>query len=236
MSSRRGPDLPYSVVAGLSPCSTGWLAATAKIQGGTFAPEPPKVYDTFLEALNERPSFVAVVVNAPVGFMDGPSMEPRRCDLEVRAMLKRRGSTVHNAPTYAILDGTVSWRDGGLDAISASMLTKYREVATEMSPFRQRVVYEGHPELSFYQLQQDTPLCRSKNVEMGREERLEVLRAKMPGVDTIVEAKLNGVAPKHLYDACALLWTARRVYGKAAKRIPIDPVWDSEGMRMEIVY
>ena len=42
------------------------------------------------------------------------------------------------------------------------MIPRYREVAAEMSPYRQRVVYEGHPELSFYQLHKDTPLTTSK--------------------------------------------------------------------------
>ena len=44
--------------------------------------------------------------------------------------------------------------------MSATLLPRYKEVATEMSPFRQRVVYEGNPELSFYQLNQDNPLVR----------------------------------------------------------------------------
>ena len=30
--------------------------------------------------------------------------------------------------------------------------------------------------------------------------------------------------------------TARRVQSHAAKRIPINPEWDSEGIRMEFVY
>ncbi len=49
MSPRRGPDLPYSVVAAVTPSASRWLVASAKVQGSTFAPEPPKVYDTFNE-------------------------------------------------------------------------------------------------------------------------------------------------------------------------------------------
>jgi predicted RNase H-like nuclease len=33
-----------------------------------------------------------------------------------------------------------------------------------------------------------------------------------------------------------LLVTARRVLAHAAKRIPVHPEWDSEGLRMELVY
>jgi hypothetical protein len=33
-----------------------------------------------------------------------------------------------------------------------------------------------------------------------------------------------------------MLATARQVFTKSAKRLPADGVWDSEGLRMEIVY
>ena len=115
-------------------------------------------------------------------------------------------------------------------------MPRYLEIATDMSPFRQRTVYEGHPELSFFQLNRDTPLVRSKNVEMGREERRHVLGDRIPGVATILDADLPRVPRKHVFDVAALLWTARRVFGHAAKRVPVEPEWDSEGLRMEIVY
>ena len=72
MTSHRGPDLPYSVVAGVTPFNAKWLVASAKIAGSNFAPEPPKVYDSFLEVLSERPSFVVIVVNVPIGLLDKP--------------------------------------------------------------------------------------------------------------------------------------------------------------------
>jgi len=206
------------------------------MQGSNFAPEPPKVYDTFLEVLNERPSFEAVVVNVPIGYRDVPGSGIRKCDGEARALIGLRGAAVHNAPTRAVLNGSITWREGGLDAVSAMMLPRYREVAAEMSPFRQRIVYEGNPELSFYQLNKDTPLRRSKQIEMGREERRALLLEKLPGIDKVINAQIPRVLEKHLYDASALLWTARRVFGRAAKRLPADAEWDSEGIRMEIVY
>ncbi|MFI5035636.1 MAG: DUF429 domain-containing protein [Acidimicrobiales bacterium] len=236
MSSPRGPALPYSVIAGVTPWSGGWLAASAKIHGSTVGPETPRVYDTFLEVLSERPSFAIIVVNAPVGYRDRPDGGARTCDREVRAMLGHRGGAVHNAPSRAVLRGELEWYNGGLDVVTATMLPRYREIAEEMSPFRQRVVYEGHPELSFYQLNKDTPLEKSKKIVLGLEERKGVLHARVPGVDTVLNAEISRLPRKHLFDAAALLWTARRVYAHAAKRLPVDPEWDSEGLRMEIVF
>ncbi len=224
------------MIAGVTPWSGGWLAASAKVHGATTGPEEPKSYPTFLEVLAEKPSYAIVVVNAPVGYLDAPSESERRCDREARELLARRGSTVHNAPTRAVLSGETPWYEGGVDVVTATLLPKYREIATEMSPFRQRIVYEGHPELSFYQLNRDNPLGRSKNVELGREERRHVLQGKVPGIETILDGQIPRVPRKHFYDAAALMWTARRVFAHAAKRIPVDAEWDSEGLRMEFVY
>jgi len=224
------------LVAGVTPWSGGWLAATAKIHGSTMGLEPPRSYETFIDVLSERPAFAVIVINAPVGYPDLPQQGSRTCDREVRAILGHRGGSLHNAPSRAALSGEIKWNDAGLDAVTASLLPRYREVAEEMSPFRQRVVYEGHPELSFFQLNKDTPLDKSKRIEPGREERRLVLESKLPGIETILDAEIARLPPKHLFDVAALLWSARRVWGHAAKRIPIDPEWDSEGLRMEIVY
>jgi len=237
VSLHRGPTLPYSLIAGVTPCAPGWLLQAAKIKGATFAPEKPRVYESFLEILTERPSFEVAVVNAPIGYLDTPDKGPRTCDLEARALVGvRRGGSIHNAPSRAVLEGLVDPREARLDTVTISLLSRYREVAKEMSPFRQRLIYEGHPELSFYQLNKDTPMKLSKKLVPGRDERLDVLETHLPGLAEILEAQLEGVAEKHVYDGLALLWTARRVWGRAAHRMPKEPEWDSQGLRMEFVF
>jgi predicted RNase H-like nuclease len=236
VSPQRGPDLPYSVVAGSTPFNDKWLVASAKIAGSTFAPEPPKVYDTFLEVMSERPAFSIIVINVPIGFLDSPEMGARTCDLQARALLRRRGTAVHNAPSRAVFEGRVEMNESRLDAVTRTMMPRYREVAHEMSPYRQRIVYEGHPELSFFQLHKDTPLTRSKVATEGKEERRVILHDKIRGSERYFADGVVAAPQKHVYDAFALLWTARRVFGHAAKRIPVEPEWDSEGLRMEIVY
>jgi predicted RNase H-like nuclease len=233
---RRGPELPYKLIAGVTPCRPGWLVASAKLHGSTIGPETPRVMPTFLDVLSERPSFSLIVVNAPIGFPDSKESGSRSCDLQARALVGRRGGAVHSAPTRDVLSGRVPWYEGGLDVVSASLLPKYQEVAEEMSGYRQRTVYEGHPELSFYQINQDTPLKRSKKIVPGLDERRAVLIKQIPGIERILDATMSGAPVKHLYDATAMLWTARRVFGHAARRIPKEAEWDSEGLRMEIVY
>lgn len=236
MASKRGPELPYRVVAGMTPWATRWVVASAKMAGSTFAPEPPKLYDSFTDVLDEKPSFVAIVVNAPIGYVTGPGTDFRTCDRLARSVLAGRAMTVHRAPSRATLLGSASPFDDHLDAVTAMLLPAYREIAIEMSPYRQRMVYEGKPELSFFELNRGTAMRYSKRLEMGREERRAILLERIPGIEKVLNAKLQGAPEKHLFDAAAMLWTARRVIGHAAKRLPEDAEWDSEGLRTEIVF
>jgi predicted RNase H-like nuclease len=45
----------------------------------------------------------------------------------------------------------------------------------------------------------------------------------------------KGVREGKLLDALADLWTARRVVARAITRLSDPPVWDEDGVRMDIV-
>jgi predicted RNase H-like nuclease len=223
-------------VAGVKPCATGWLVAAAKLHGTTFAPEEPRVIDTFAEVLDQRPSFAAIAINAPIGYLESFVAGGRSCDREARALLgPRRGAAIPSAPVRDRIEGDLQVSEDGLNAITRQLLPRYREVAAEMAPYRQRSVYEVTSELSFYQLNDDTPMRWSKRTNRGREERLALLARKIPGVERIADAVIPRVPSSHLLDVAAFMWTARRIFAKAAVRIPQDPEWDDLGLRMEFL-
>jgi predicted RNase H-like nuclease len=223
-------------VAGVKPCATGWLVASAKLHGTTFAPEEPRVIDTFGEVLDQRPTFATIALNAPIGYLECFKARGRSCDKEARALLgPRRGAAIPSAPVRNQIEGDQLAPGDGLNAITRKLLPRYREVAAEMAPYRQRSVYEVNSDLSFYQLNDDRPMQWSKRTAQGREERLTLLARKIPGVERIVEAVIPRVPEQHLIDVAAFMWTARRIFAKAAVRIPIDPEWDELGLRMEFV-
>ena len=152
-------------MAGVKPCATGWLVAVAKLHGTTFAPEEPRVFDAFVDVIDYRPSFATIAVNAPIGYLDDSRREGGIATGKARALLgSRRGAAIASAPIRSQVDGASDGSLVGLSAISRMLLPRYRELAIEMAPYRQRTVYEVSSELSFYQLNDDTPLRWPKQI------------------------------------------------------------------------
>lgn len=237
LTSRRGPELPYDLVAGVKPCATGWLVAVAKLHGTTFAPEDPKVVGTFIEVIDQRPAFKTIALNVPIGYLEEHVAGGRTCDREARALVgPRRGAAVPSAPMRRQVEAGVA--DGsaeGLSAVAAKLLPRYREVAAEMAPYLQRSIYEVNSELSFFQLNDDQPLRWSKRSAQGQQERRELLARRIPGGERIFDAKIDRIPYSHFLDVAAFMWTARRIFARAGVRVPQDPQWDESGLRMEIV-
>lgn len=240
-STHRGAPLPYQTLAGVVPCPSGWLAATAKLQGITLSPEQPQVFKTFIEVLDYKPAFSTIALFMPVGLLDEPVPRGRHCDREARRVLGRpRSSAIVSAPARPALSAktyeeAAAANGGSLSAIAWRLLARVAEVDKTIAPYWQRTVYEVHPELSFYQLNEDSPVMFAKHTQAGRDERREILARRFRGVERILESRLPKVTQAHLLDAAACLWTARRIVSRAVNRLPEDPEWDGMGLRMELV-
>jgi len=215
--------------------------ASAKLQGITVSPEQPQVVKTFLEVLDYKPAFHVVALFSPVGLLDEPNVKGRTCDREARVVLGRpRSSAVLGAPTRAAMKCSTyaearTANGGRLSAVAWRTLAKISEVHEQMAPYWQRTIYEVHPELSFYQLNEDRPVRYSKHSAAGREERRNLLVPRLPGVERIIDEKVPGATAAQLLDVAACLWTARRIVARGIVHLPDDPEWDSEGLRIEIV-
>jgi len=232
--TRRGPELPYKLVAGVVPSAGKWLVASAKVSGATFSPEAPRLIDTFSLVLDERPTFDAIVINAPIGLPTGVDLGYRTCDIEARELLGERGNVITAVPGRRVFEKKDMSVDG-LDAITQVLMPRYRDVVSEMSPYRQRQVYEGKPELSFLQLNGGVPMKYPKFRAQGQAERRALLVSKLNGIERVLDFEIDRVKPYHLTDAAVLVWSARRAFTHTARRLPFEPEWDSEGLRMEYV-
>ena len=237
---QRGRQLPYDLLAGVVPTKAGWVVASAKLQGILMYPNDPEVLPSLADVLDYRPSFKVIALGAPIGLLEEPVEGGRACDREARKLIGfPRAGAIPTPPTRKALQATsyeeAARLSGGMGAVTWGLLRRYAEVDEELAPYRQRVIYEVQPELSFYQLNEDKPMKFSKRGHIGMEERKALLKGKLQGIERVVDAELPKVRPWQIIDAAACLWTTRRIASRALTRIPEDPEWDETGLRMEIV-
>ena len=231
--------LPYQILAGVEPVRGGWLVAPGNLQGISLAPQPAYVLGTLAEVLDYRPSFSVVALHAPVGAQE-KAHEERSCDSLARELLGRRRSAVVRAPSKALMEATTFEEaqriDPSVDIVRWRSLAKASEAIREVQSWRQRAVWEVNPELSFRQMNDGVNLTYGRRTMLGRKERIELLIHKLPGTERILAERPKGVREDKLVDALADLWTARRVIAHAITRAADPPVWDEEGVRMDIVF
>jgi predicted RNase H-like nuclease len=233
--------LPYKMLGGVVPCPGGWLIVPARLAGVTIVAEEPMVVPTLIDVLEYKPKFEAAAIWVPVGFSDDPEGPYRPCDEEARSFVGwPRRIAIRPTPSRAALNAPS--RDEALKLepwLTRDDFRRFkwiREAEREFQPFHQRSYFAAHPDLTFAQLNNDQPLLTSPFHEDGVMERMALIRDKMPGVEEIVtRTPPPGAAMVHMVNATGLLWTARRAAGRAMQRLPMDPNWDSAGMRMELV-
>lgn len=233
--------LPYKMLGGVVPCPGGWLIVPARLAGVTVVAEDAWVVPTLLDVLEFKPKFEAAAIWAPIGFYDEPQGPYRPCDAEAREYVGwPRRIAIRPVPSRAALHAAT--REEALEIepwLTRDDFRRFkwlREAEREFQPFHQRSYFAAHPDLTFSQLNNDIPLTTSPYHEDGVIERMALIRDKMPGVEEIVtRTPPPGAAMVHMVEATGLLWTARRAAGRAMQRLPLDPNWDSTGMRMELV-
>lgn len=229
------------MLAGVEPCPPGWLVAPAKLVGTNLSLEEPYVTKNFQELLENVPSFTAIAAHIPIGLPTRATRGGRTCDREARRLLGwPRQAAVFSAPARRTLTATtyeraVALNGGHLDIITWRLLPRIAEVNGVVEPYHQRMLYEVQPELVFYHLNEDKPLQYSKRTQKGVDEREEILRRRVPGASRVLDIRLKRVRKAHLVDACADLWGARLAAAKGAARLPKDPEWNDQGLRMEII-
>ncbi len=115
----------------------------------------------------------------------------------------------------------------------AAILPKIRDVDRLVDPEIQHRLREGHPEVSFMTMNAGRPMLHAKRLQEGRAERVALLSAQLPGaIDSLAEV---GRFIEDAIDACAMLWTARRVIARVCETYPRRPARDSRGLSMVIV-
>ena len=164
-------------------------------------------------------------------------------------MLKRpRSSSVFPAPLRSLL-AAESHREASekrfqlegkrLSIQAWGLVPKIREVdalLVENAALRP-VVRESHPELCFFAMAGGTAMASNKQSPAGREERKCLLRREFGNCigDALADRPRLKCAADDIFDAFAVLWTARRIHKGEAITVPRNPEVDACGLSMEIV-
>jgi predicted RNase H-like nuclease len=198
-----------------------------------------------LIALPENPTIVAVDV--PIGLLDVTFKGGRTCERLARPIVgsplsRTVLSTVGRVALAAVtrFEASQLSRAAGGIGISAhawGFKVKLLEVDDAMTPTRQQVIHEVHPELSFREMA-GRPLQFSKKTAEGEKERVAALIAGGFPEPRATRASQGLRVPRDDFlDACAALWTAERIQKGAAKRVPaIVEKPDARGLDMAMWF
>ena len=232
------PSLPTPgrSVAGVDGCRAGWVAVRRDPAGRFAAP-------FVVASLDDLPETDMVVIDIPIGL---PESGRRACDLEARAILGKRRSSVFTGARRPLLalnsyEEANAWgkRDGeGLTRQMWNILPKIREVDNWMTPARGRFCREGHPELAFAAAS-GRPMAHYKKSPEGEAERLDALVGfveRIAVLEWLDRTRGSGAARDDVVDALALCRSAARVASGCHGLLPADPPKDARGLPMEMVF
>lgn len=186
-----------------------------------------------------------IAIDIPIGLPDAGS---RTCDVQVRKLIRPRGSSVFPAPVRGILrvrsfaEANQKSREisgKGFTKQAFAILPKLAEVdaALRGDPALRDIVFEVHPEFCF-RVWGDAPMLHPKRSDEGARDRAALIESVWPGaIERCARdlAKVGGWRDDDLIDAFAALWTAQRIVQGTAIQVPEAPERDSAGLPMRMM-
>jgi predicted RNase H-like nuclease/8-oxo-dGTP pyrophosphatase MutT (NUDIX family) len=230
-ASVRAPDAP---VLGVDACAGGWVGILLDplLQARVFK---ARTITELVDLVVESSDVAVVAIDIPIGLPDAGG---RSADVEARAVLTGKASSVFSTPTRAALEAptyeqaraaNLAATDGrtSVSAQAYALREKVLQVdAWVRSRPRVRVI-EVHPEVSFARMA-GTPLLARKKDDDGVRARREALAQH--GVEAPPWFSGAGFGEDDLLDACAAAWTAVRHSLGVAESLPGEPELFSDGI------
>jgi predicted RNase H-like nuclease len=230
-------------VVGVDGCKGGWLAVSYDLLANTLT---PACHAVFADVIESYPDAACIAVDIPIGLT---TANARDCDREARRVLTRlRGSSVFPAPDPRVVNAA-SYQEAmvlsrsltgkGVSAQAFGIYKKVADVNRLMTPALQARIVEIHPEICFWAMAGMRPLEHAKRTPAGFEERRALLMAtECFTVPTRREAQrwVRDAGADDALDAIAAAWSARRFAEGQSGCLPLNPLTDDNGLRMEMVY
>ena len=193
--------------------------------------------------LDELDPFHAITINIPIGLPE-TKKEKRLCDKLAKRLLSDRGSSLFKTPPRNTLTQTDpdTLRLLGVPIQTQNLLHKIKELDEWITPEKQRIIKETHPELVFIELAKGQRLL-SKKKDDGIKQRLALLQElpifkTLPLMEIVFGEKSHYQAFKvsDMVDSLACLVITTRIITNTAKSLPEDPEKDATGLYHSIWY
>ena len=236
------------VLAGVDGCPAGWMVVTWTGQGND-APRAEIIKD-FAGVLALPATIIAV--DMPIGFPERTTSGGRPACVAARARLGARQSSVFSVPSRdAVMCSdyrkacSVNQQNSDpprkVSKQCFNLFNKMREIDGVITPELQSRIFEVHPELAFWAMNNETPVDQPKKIKSrpnpaGMALRRDLLRNSGFPIDAVQPGswKASQAAEDDLLDACATAWSARRIRDGEHIKLPPNPPIDERGLRMEI--
>lgn len=229
-------------LAGLDGCRAGWVAAFVRPDGDDVR---VRILRRFADVLAAPEAPAVIAVDIPIGLPEHIGLDGRGPERAIRPLLGARQSSVFSVPSRT----AVYAADFGA-ACAAALATsnpprklskqlfmiapKIKEVDSVLRADRESIgrIYEVHPELAFWRLNDERPLAEPKKLKgtcytPGLALRRGLLiKAGLPA-SVVDAAPPAGAGIDDLLDALACATVARRVQTGHARPFPDPPGRDS---------
>ncbi|WP_421725993.1 DUF429 domain-containing protein [Bauldia sp.] len=235
-------------VAGVDGCRAGWAVVFRALDGR--APPVFAVVPTFRALLDDPRQPATIAVDMPIGLPDRVGRGGRGPESAVRPLLGQRQSSVFSVPSRAAVMAD-DYGEACRRALATSdpprkvskqcfhLFPKIREIDALITPALEARVFESHPEVAFWRLNDEAAMASPKKIKgrvnpYGIAERAALLGRHGFDRGFLDQPLPRGVGRDDLIDAAVLAVIAERIVRDEAVSFPADPRRDSKGLRCGI--
>lgn len=235
-------------VAGVDGCRAGWAVIFWDLTGQ--ASPRVRVFATFESILDAPECPRIIAVDMPIGLPEKVGAGGRGPEPAVRKHLGPRQSSVFSIPSRRAVYAP-DYRAACDVALQTSvpprkiskqgymLFEKIRQVDAVMTPDLCNRIFEVHPELAFWRLNNEQAMQTPKKIKGrvnpdGIAERRNVLQLQGFDAEFLEQKPPKGVAADDFVDACACAMIARRLSDGEAVPFPTQPEIDTNGITIAI--
>ncbi|MGH4050329.1 MAG: DUF429 domain-containing protein [Clostridium sp.] len=229
---------------GIDACKGKWVAVY--ITEKHFEVEK---FNTIMEICNRYPGADSYIIDIPIGLPE--SRSDKRPEYIARKELGKKGSSIFEVPcrqaVYA--EDKLTAREQNIAVLGKSLseqtlgiskaIKQVDEFLRNNVQWKNKLV-ESHPELCFSKLNDNRPVIENKKLMEGQHKRLEIIRRYYPEANKVINKFLYDVPSRKkiddVIDALCLAVIGKMGIENGTKRIPENPMMDSKGIMMQMVY